>query len=94
MCLQDLYASNRKHSFPHDDDVELENNVGALLLQSEIAEVVCAEPDVTATVNGALLRSINESVVIDKPELTCISEEKIADMDLLESSSKAEKEVA
>lgn len=93
--MQDFYTVNRRNSFVHDIDPELDNNVGVLLLQSEIGDVVCGEPDVTVNVNGSLLRSVNDSaIVIDKPELTCISEEKIADMDLLESTSKAEKEIA
>lgn len=93
--MQDFYTVNRRHSFVHETDPEIENNVGALLLHSDIGDVACGEPDVTVNANGNLLRSLNESaVVIDKPELTCISEEKIADMDLLEATSKAEKEIA
>lgn len=88
--MQDYYSVNRRHSFHHDGDADNENNVaaGTFLLHSEKIDAAHAEPDVNGSLNGNLLKSLNESVVvIDKPELTCISEEKIADIDLLDTTS-------
>lgn len=81
--LKDCPDQHRKLSFTQEPDNEPARNfnVGNLLLHSDvlgnqISEEFVIEPNATCNVVVPL------DPVADKPELTCISEEGIADMDL------------
>lgn len=89
--LKDCPQHHRKLSFTQEPDSEpVKNiNVGTLLLHSDmlgnqISEEFVIEPDA----NGGIIVPLDAAAAVvaaaaaaDKPELTCISEEGIADMD-------------
>lgn len=73
----------RKLSFTQEPDHEPGHNigVGTLLLHSDLlGEPVCDELEIETNPNGSMPIISDPPRV--KPELTCISEEGIADMDL------------
>lgn len=74
LCISDECPKNRKLSFSQEPDNEPAMNFGAtaIMLNSEL--LVNQLSDELAEPNAA--------GGVDKPELTCISEEGIADMDL------------
>lgn len=83
LCKLKDCPEHRKLSFSQEPDHEMARNfnVGNLLLHSDalgnqISEEFVIEPHVSASVVVPL------DPIADKPELTCISEEGIADMDL------------
>lgn len=82
---------SRKLSFSQEPDNEPVASFGngncALLLNSDlianqISEEMLAEPSANGAVASATVTAAAAAVAIEKPELTCISEEGIADMDL------------
>lgn len=79
---------NRKLSFSQEADHEQTNNFGmaTMLMHTEIMpNVICDETEALSSANGNAVAvvPVESPIVIDnKPELTCISEEGIADMDL------------
>lgn len=83
MCKLKDCPEHRKLSFSQEPDHEPAQNfnVGNLLLHADvlgnqISEEFVIEPNISGNVIVPL------DPVADKPELTCISEEGIADMDL------------
>lgn len=82
-CVQDDCPKNRKLSFTQEPDIEPGNNfgVGSLLLHTDILVNQLSEEFEQASIVNASVGAVSEAP-IEKPELTCISEEGIADMDL------------
>lgn len=83
MCKLKDCPEHRRLSFSQEPDIEPGQNfnVGTLLLHSDLlgnqlSEEFMIEPNA----NGDVVLPLDP--VADKPELTCISEEGIADMDL------------
>lgn len=79
---------NRKLSFSQEAEHEQTNNFGmaTMLMHTEaMPKLICDETEALPSVNGnaiAVVSTESPIVVDQKPELTCISEEGIADMDL------------
>lgn len=77
---------NRKLSFSQEADHEPTNNFGmaTMLAHTEALPIpTCEETEIMPSVNGSAIVATESQLVIDnKPELTCISEEGIVDMDL------------
>lgn len=74
LCTSDSCPQKRKLSFSQEPDNEpgLIQSGAALILGTEL---------LVPHVSDALMDAVN-NIELDKPELTCISEEGIADMDL------------
>lgn len=74
LCMSDSCPQKRKLSFTQEPDNEpgLIQGGAALILGTEL---------LVPHVSDALMDAVN-NIELDKPELTCISEEGIADMDL------------
>lgn len=89
--MRDFYSGSGRRSFTHEAKVVEQTNTGAsgTLLSSyhENADGNGDEVDSTSVVNGIIRMTISAESMLakEKPELTCISEEKIADIDLLEN---------
>lgn len=78
---------HRKLSFTQEPDNEpVQNiNVGTLLLHSDIlGNQISEEFVIDPNENGSMIVPL-DAAAIDKPELTCISEEGIADMDFADN---------
>lgn len=79
---------NRKLSFSQEADHEQTNNFGmaTMLMHTDaMPNPICDETEVLPSANGnaVVIVPLESPIVVDnKPELTCISEEGIADMDL------------
>lgn len=79
---------NRKLSFSQEADHEQTNNFGmaTMLMHTDVMpNPICDETEVLPSANGnaVVIVPLESPIVVDnKPELTCISEEGIADMDL------------
>lgn len=79
---------NRKLSFSQEGDHEQTNNFGmaTMLMHTEaLPKAICDETEALSSANGnavAVVPAESPIGIDNKPELTCISEEGIADMDL------------
>lgn len=91
LCMLEDCPENRKLSFSQEADHEHTNNFGmaTMLMHTEaLPKVICDETEAMPSINGnaVVVVSTESPIVVDnKPELTCISEEGIADMDLPEN---------
>lgn len=92
LCIAVDCPQSRKLSFSQEPDNEpvasFGNGGAALLLNSDmLVNQLSEEFMVEPIVNGAIanMASPGAAVAIDKPELTCISEEGIADMDMADN---------
>lgn len=83
---------NRKLSFSQEGDHEQTNNFGmaTMLMHTDaLPNAICDETEALPSGNGTAIAvvSTDAPIVVDnKPELTCISEEGIADMDLADNT--------
>lgn len=90
LCKLKDCPQHRKLSFTQEPDNEpVQNiNMGTLLLHSDIlGNQISEEFVIEPIVNGSIVIPLDGAAgAVDKPELTCISEEGIADMDFPENA--------
>lgn len=88
LCMLEDCPENRRLSFSQEAEHDQTNNfgMGTMLMHTEaMPKLICDETEALPNINGnaiAVVSAESPIVVDQKPELTCISEEGIADMDL------------